>query len=264
MGAKERFFLVVSLLLVLFWGCARRPPFDLGLGRVRGPEDVVTRINENAQRLHSLRAGARIHLANIPQSRLAKASVLFAEPSRYRVKFNALFGRTVAVMTVRHEEVSIYLPLANRLYEGQPSAEQMGHVLGIQMSFADLMEAMVGTVRLPSMSDLLGYRTMKDGYALSFKRPEGRQEVQVASDGLRVQKVEFFDDHGRSFLVKTLRDYRAMGEVVRPSEVTLTLPDKGEELQIIFTHQQVNHLIREEEFQLDLPASVERILLHLE
>jgi len=259
-----RVFFMVLALSSLMGGCARRPQFDLGLGPVHGPDDIVKRINENAHRLRSLRAEARFHSTHVPQSRLAKASVLFVEPSRYRVKFSGLFGRTMAVMVVHGSEVSIYMPLANRLYEGQATPEILSHVLGIDMSLSDLMETLLGHIRLPPIDDLLDCQTVEHGYLLSFKRPEGHQEVQVGPSGLRIFTAEFFDIDGQSFLVKDFQDYRVVDGVIRPGEVRLVLPGREEEFHLIFITQEVNHQIREEEFQLQFPDSVERIQLPFE
>lgn len=267
--AGGRFFthilLIESLFLLCFCGgCAQRPPFDLGLGPVRGPEDIVERVNENAGRLRSLRAEARIRWPQLSHSRLAKVSLLYAQPSRYKVKFSALFGTTIAVMSVRQGEVDIYLPQANRLYHGQPSPETMDQVLGIEMSLEDLMATLVGNVRLPPASRLLAFQPAKEGYALSFQMPAGRQEVLVAADGLRVLSVELFDVHDRPLLLKTFQDHRLVDGVVRPGQVELFLSNRGEELRLVFTHQEVNQPIRDRAFHLDLPASVQLVPLYPE
>lgn len=267
--ARRRFLLSLSLIVVLLvpffgWGCAHRSPFDLGLGAIRGPEDIIDRINGNAQRLHALRAEARIHWPQISKSRLAKVSVLFAQPSRYRIKFGTLFGMTMAVMTVRDEEISIYVPQANRLYQGQPTDEELADILDLDISLTDLMETLVGTVRLPSASHLLEYQPVKEGYALSFQVPGGRQDILVGGDGLRILMVELFDSGGQSLLVKTYRDHRVLDGIVRPGQVELSRPDRGEELRLTFTQQWVNHLVEEADFELDLPASVELVPLQLE
>jgi len=259
-----RVFFMVLVLSSLMAGCARRPEFDLGLGPVHGPDDIVKRIDENAHRLSSLRAEARFHLTHVPQSRLAKVSVLFVQPNRYRVQFSGLFGRTMAVMVVQGSEVSIYLPLANRLYEGQATAEILNHVLGIDMSLSDLMETLLGHIRLPPIEDLLDCRVVENGYLLSFKGPEGHQEVQVGPSGFRIFRAEVFDIDGQSVLVKAFQDYRVVGGVVRPGEVRLVLPGREEELHLTFITQEVNHQIREEELQLRFPDSVERIQLPFE
>lgn len=256
--------LVVFCLLLFYCGCAHRAPFDLGLGPIRGPEDIIDRINGNVQRLHALRAEARIHSPQNFKSRLAKVSVLFAQPSRYRMKFGALFGMTMAVMTVQGEQMDIYVPQANRLYRGRPSAEELGNILGLDISLTDLMETLMGTVRLPSASQLLEYRHGKEGYTLSFQMSEGRQDIQVGSDGLSILRMELFDAQGRSLLIQTFRDHRLLDGIVRPGQVELSRPDWGGELQLTFIQQRVNVQVEEADFQLDLPATVELVPLQLE
>ena len=264
MRTETKSFLIVLFLLFFCWECAQHPALDLGLGPVRGPEDIVERINKNASYLHSLRAEARLFSPHIPQSRLAKATVLFAEQGRYRVTFSALFGMTAAVMTVRQKEVSIYMPLANRLYEGQFTPQEIDQVLGINMSLTDLMAAMVGAVRLPPVSHLRDYRKTDAGYTLSFLCDGGHKEVQVAEDGLRVLEVVYFDARNQTFLIKTFRDHRVMDGIVRPGEISLVFPTRAEELKVIFTRQEVNPLISDQQFWLDIPTSVERIRLPFE
>jgi hypothetical protein len=170
----------------------------------------------------------------------------------------------MAVMFVQGGEVSIYLPLANRLYEGQVTPEFLSQFLGMNTDLSELMEALMGRIRLPPSSDILDYRAVEDGYRLSFKRPDGHQEVHVSTDGLRVFREESYDIHGHVFLVKTFQDHRVIDGVVRPGEVHLVLPDREEELRLTFIDQEVNQPIREEEFQRQFPDSVERIYLQSE
>ncbi len=252
------------LMSMLNAGCARRPPFDMGFGPVRGPDDIVERINANAGHMHSLRAEARVSSARIPKSRLASISVLFTRPYWYKVKFGALFGMTLAVATLREEEINIYVPQSNRLYQGHPTSEKLGQIVGLEMNLEHLMETLVGTVWLPSVSHLLQYRSVEKGYTLSFLLPEGRQEVLVAPDGLRVLQVELLDDNGNPLLIRTFGDHQMVDGVVRPGWVKILLPGREEELELTFIHQVANHEIPEEEFQLNPPEQVEVVPLDLE
>jgi hypothetical protein len=132
------------------------------------------------------------------------------------------------------------------------------------MSLANLMETLVGTVWLPSVSDLLEYRSEESEHVLSFRVPQGRQQVVVAPDGLRVLRVEIFNLQGSCVLMKTFDDHRVVDGIVRPGRVRIVLPDREEELQLTFTHQEINRPMPEREFELDLPAQVEVVPLDLE
>jgi len=255
---------IALLVFFLFSGCARRSPFDMGLGPIHGPEDIVQRINANARRLSTLRAEVRINSSHMAKSRLVKVSVLFARPSQYKMKFGALFGMTMAIMMVSGEDVDLYVPQSNRLYRGQLSAESLGQIIGLDMSLPELMETLVGNIRLPAVSQLLEYRPEEERYALSFQVPGGRQDVQVASDGLRLLRVELCDSRGQSLVVKTFRDHRMLGGVVRPGQVELSLPNKDQKIALTFIQQEVNQQLEESDFRLDLPATVEPVPLYLE
>jgi hypothetical protein len=261
---RKKMLLLFLLVSMLSAGCARRVPFDMGLGPVHGPDDIVEKVNANTGRMHTLRAEAHVWSANTPTSRLATISVRFTRPNWYKVKFGALFGMTMAVVTLRQEEVNIYLPQSNRLYQGHSAPEKLGRILGLDMSLADLMETLVGTVWLPPVSQLLEYRSEEPGHVLSFRLPQGKQQVLVAPDGLRVLKVELFDIQGSCVLMKTFDDYRLVDGIVRPGRVRIVLPDREEEFQLTFTHQEANRPIPEREFRLDLPARVEVVPLDLE
>jgi hypothetical protein len=225
---------------------------------------VVARVNQNADRVHSLHAEIRLLSPDLAQSRLTRAVVDFAEPHRYRVKFTALFGATVALLLVNDEQVDLYVPLTNRIYQGQMDAEQVKLLVGIELDPAELMEALLGTIRLPPASELLDYRPIVDGHRLVFSCPGGRQEVQVASDGLRVQRLSVFDDEGRCLLTKTFHDHRLIGDVVRPGSQQVSVLGRSDPLEVIFVEQELNLPLGEEIFHLDFPESVERIELNPE
>jgi hypothetical protein len=253
--------LMAGLALLALHGCARGPQFDLGLGPIREPREVVQRVNDNVDRMKSLRADIRLRSDEIPQSRLAKATVLFAWPDLYRVKFRTLFGATAAELTVTGQQVNLYMPMSNRLYQGRLTAQQVGRLVGIELAPGDLMEAMLGTVRLPPFSDLTEFLTTADGYGLTYPWGDGRQQVRVASDGVRVQEVVFHDRSGAVVLSKIFEDHRVVDGIVRPGLLRVAFPGQGGELEVRFGRQELNLSWGAEDFQLRVPESVERVLL---
>jgi hypothetical protein len=214
--------------------------------------------------MRGLRAEIRLHSDDIPRSRLARATVLFAYPDRYLVKFRALFGTTVAVLAVRKQDVNLYLPMSNRLYEGHLTAAQVGELLGIELAPADLMEAMLGTVSLPPVSQLLEYHATSEGHVLIFSWQGGRQEVQVAPDGVRVRRVVFREPSGEAVMTKVFEDYHLVDDVVRPGQLRASLPGKGSELEVIYTREDINPSYHEGDFRPRYPDSVERVQLYPE
>jgi outer membrane lipoprotein-sorting protein len=259
--ARTRVAIIFSFLLLLWGSCARHPEVDLEYGPVRGPQDIIKRVNANAARLKTLRAEVRFNSPQIPQGRFAKATVIFAQPDRYRVKFSALFGRTMALLLVDRGEASLYLPLDNRLYQGWLDAEQMDQLLGVDSSLLELLEGLVGAVRVPAVTDLLDYRITDVGYWLSFRWQGSRQEIQVASDGLKVLEVTYFDDFDRPRQVRSYQHHRMIADVLRPGGVDFDLPTRGERMELTFVHQEVNPQVDEAVFRLNLPDSVERVRL---
>jgi hypothetical protein len=255
---------ILSVVALSCFYCARHPAIDLELGPVQGPQDIVERVNANAGRMGTLRAEVRLDADHIPQSRLTKARVLFSEPDRYRIKFSALFGRTVALMIIDGQEASLYLPDRNRLYQGQFTPRGLGRVLGLEIGLDELMKALAGTVRLSSLERLIDYRATEDGYELRFGRGPGHQVVTVASDGLRILEIRDYGTGEQPGLIRTYRDHLLLDGVLRPGRVNLIFPSRGEEIEVTFLNQQVNPLVAEEDFQLPLPDSVERIWLDFE
>jgi hypothetical protein len=255
------FFVTAALAPLLFHGCARSPQFDLGLGPVREPHEVVQRVNDNADRMESLKAEMRLRSDEIPQSRLAKATVLFARPDQYRVKFRTLFGATAAELTIAGQQVDLYMPMSNRLYQGRLTAQQVGRLVGIELAPDDLMEAMLGTVRLPPYSEMTDFLQTADGYVLTYPWRDGRQQVHVASDGVRVREVIFHDRAGAVVLSKVFEDHLVVSGIVRPGRLTAVMTGQGGELEVRFGRQELNVPCGAEDFRLRVPDSVERVVL---
>jgi outer membrane biogenesis lipoprotein LolB len=249
----------VSLALLCLMACARAPSFDLDGSPAGGPQDVIRRINQNALLITSLRADVRLKSDHIPQSRLARADLLFARPQRYRVQFRTIFGNTMAVFTVRQEQADLYLPVSNRLYQGDLTAEGIRELVGVELPAVDLLETLSGIFHLPSETDLLEYRRIGDDHLLVFPWDRGRREIRVAADGYRVLSDRYRDALGEVIVEKVFERYRTVDGVVLPERVRASLPQRQEELEVVFTHQAVDVPWSEEDFRLDLPDGVERI-----
>ena len=249
----------VSLALLCLMACARAPSFDLDGSPAGGPQDVIRRINQNAQLITSLRADVRLKSDHIPQSRLARADLLFARPQRYRVQFRTIFGNTMAVFTVRQEQADLYLPVSNRLYQGDLTAEGIRELVGVELPAVDLLETLSGIFHLPSETDLLEYRRIGDDHLLVFPWDLGRREIRVAADGYRVLSDRYRDALGEVIVEKVFDSYRMVDGVVLPERVRASLPQRQEDLEVVFTHQAVDVPWSEEDFRLDLPDGVERI-----
>jgi hypothetical protein len=244
--------------------CARAPSFDLAGEPAGGAPEVLRRINHNALLINSLRADIRLRSDRLPHSGLARADLLFARPRRYRVQLKTIFGNTMAVFTVRRKGADLYLPMANRLYQGDLSAARIRDLVGIELPAADLLETLTGIFHLPTGSEILGYRRMDDDHLLIFSWERGRREIRVAPDGYRILQDLYRDEGGRVVVVKEFEDYRMVDGVVLPGKVRALLPERQEELEVRFTRQVVNEPWEEKDFHLDLPGGVERIPWELE
>jgi hypothetical protein len=239
--------------------CARVPTFDLDGPPARGPREVIRRIENNALLINSLRADVRLTSEHVPRSRLARADLLFARPQQYRLQLKSIFGNTMALFTMRQGQADLYLPVSNRLYQGQLPAEQIRDLIGIELSAAELLETLSGVFHLPSGSELLEYQHREEDHLLVFPWGQGRREIRVAPDGYRILQDRHRDAFGGVVVEKVFEGYRTVDGVVLPERVRVFLPERREDLEVRFSHQAVNVPWRAEDFLLDLPDGVERV-----
>jgi len=258
-GARRSAGGILCLSLLCLLACARAPSFDLDGSPAGGPREVLQRIHRNALLMNSLRADVRLTSEHMPQSRLARADLLFARPHRYRVQFKTVFGNTMAVFIVRQGRADLYLPMSNRLYQGDLTARGIRELVGIELSAGDLLETLSGIFHLPSDAELLDYQRAGNDHLLIFPWGQGRREIRVASDGVRILSDRYRDASGRPVLEKEFQGYRMIDGVVLPEEVRAFLPERQEKLEVYFSHQAVDTPWEEEDFHLDLPDGVERL-----
>jgi hypothetical protein len=234
------------------------------LGPARGPKEIIERVNQNVLLVQSLKADARLKSDRIPQSRLARAELLFARPDRYRVRLKTIFGTTMAVLTARQGQTELYLPMSNRLYEGRLTAEQVQELVGVKLSAEELLEALSGLFTLPAMGELLEHRMVQDGHLLMYPWNRGSRQVTVAEDGFRILSIRYRDAFGDTVLEKRFDRHHLVEHLVLPERVRIYAQGQREILEVQFFSQQVNAPWDEGKFQLHLPSSVERIQLDLE
>jgi outer membrane biogenesis lipoprotein LolB len=247
------------LILLLSAACAHAPSFDLDGTPAHSPAEVIGRINRNALQINSLSADVRLNSAHIPQSRLARADLLYARPGMYRVQFKTLFGNTMAAFTVRQNQAELYLPMSNRLYQGDLTVEEIRDLVGIELPAADLLETLSGIFSLPTAEQLSEYRRIGGDHLLVFPWGRGRREIRVAPDGYRVLEDRFLDARGGVVVEKTFEGYRMIDGVLLPERVRAVIPEREEDVEVWFSHQTVDVPWRAEDFQLNLPDGVERI-----
>jgi|GEM_PF-2038712 len=249
----------VCLGLLWLMACARAPSFDLDGSPAGGPREILRRIHHNALLINSLKADVHLRSDRIPQSRLARADLLFARPGRYRVQLKTIFGNTMAVFTVRQDQADLYLPVSNRLYQGDLTAEGIRELVGIELPAVDLLETLSGIFHLPPYAELLEYRQAGDDHLLIFPWNGGRRELRVASDGYRILHDRYRDASGQVVVEKEFEGYRTVDGVVLPERIRAFLPERQEGLEVQFSHQAVDVPWTEEDFRLSLPDGVERV-----
>ena len=263
-GIRRTIRSLLFLALLPLLACARAPSFDLDGEPAGGAPEVLRRISHNALLINSLRADVRLRSDRLPHSGLARADLLFARPRRYRVQLKTIFGNTMAVFTVRGEQADLYLPMSNRLFQGDLSAARIRDLVGIELPAPDLLETLTGIFHLPPGSEILEYRRLGDDHLLIFSWERGCREIRVAPDGYRILHDRYRDEDGRVVVEKEFEDYRMIDGVVLPGKVRALLPDRQEELEVRFTRQAVNEPWEEKDFHLDLPEGVERVPWELE
>jgi len=258
-GARRTLWAGLSIVVLFLLACARAPSFDVDGEPVGGAREIVQRINRNALLINSLSADVRLRSAHIPQSKLARADLLYARPEHYRVQLKTIFGNTMAVFTVRQGQAELYLPLSNQLYQGELTAERIRDLVGIELPAVDLLETLSGIFYLPDDTELLDYRRIGEDHLLVFSWDQGRREIRMAPDGYRILWDRYLDARGQAVMEKEFKEYRMIAGVLLPGQVTAFLPGEEEILEVWFSHQTVDVSWKEEDFHLHLPDGVERI-----
>lgn len=171
------------------------------------------------------------------------------------------FGQALFLLVSDAHRFSLYLPQERRVLSGPTSAPQS--LLGLQVAPKLLPYLLMGDVPLTTLPEAgqLRYLAQDDVYLWEGDDPEDPWHYQIWFDPYRLLPVrcELSGQAGETVLQVTYADFRHVGGLALPYQITLTQPIAAREVHWSYSEVQINAGVTPTLFQLRLPPEVEQV-----
>lgn len=250
---------LILLAILILTDCSplfRRREIDL---TQISPEQVLRRLDENLHRLKTLEGWAKVTLESSERPYDGFCKVILKAPDSLVVKFKALFGMNVALLSINGENFKIYSPKENTLYWGKVNEVNLEEVLGVNLSFQELREVFTGVSSLqeedPSL--LSDFFPQGDKIILIFEDDQGIRRYWVDPWDFTVVRSERLDRGGNLYFIEKYSRFKRQKGILLPRMIRVIKPMEGERLTVYYERQRINKGLREDHFQLKIPQSAQ-------
>lgn len=255
---RKGYFILLLFLLTDCSSLFRKREIDL---TQISPEQILKRVDENFHRLKSMEGWARVTLASSERPYEGFSRVALKAPDSLLVKFKALFGMNVALLSINGENFKIYSPRENTLYWGKINEANLEEVLGGNFSLQELRGVFTGMPNLQweDLSLLSDFFPQGDKIILIFEDEQGMRRYWVNPWNFTVVRLERFDRKGNLYLIEKYSRFKRQGGILLPRMIKVIKPMEGERLTVYYQRQRVNKGLKKKDFQLKIPHNAEWI-----
>lgn len=224
--------------------------------------DVVRQIlQENWQKLHTLRGDGRIIVESPQQSFSGRAHVNVKIPDSTFIKIEAILGLDVGTIFADNNAFLIFSPMEKIAYYGSSTDTlNLKMFLGFDLTFSELMHLISGVPLLSEMTD-------------AVMQKEGEQlKITGAAAGLYytffvnleyglISKIIVRDEFGQIQLVQEFKRFVNVKGVRAPKMIRYIRPQEKESLTIYYDQLDVNRKLKAKDFFIKLPQDAFKIRL---
>lgn len=228
------------------------------------PRDVYLQVADNYRRLRTFSGSGKI-VMEMPNLQYAGSVRVAARvPDSLIVRVEAAFGTDVGFFFADRQRFATYTPLENIYYTGHTQEVPALLFFHIEVSFEEIMGAVVGAVVPPYDSTFTMQRDGAD-YRFDGWRGDWRVSYWVDSEKLVVKRGTLTDASGHIVAKQEFRRFHERRGVWLPQMIRVEQPaPKGQSqgagrMTIFYERQDTGNAVAPAEFTFKVPASARRV-----
>jgi len=225
---------------------------------IESPADLIRRVTESTDSLHTARSRARVSL-EIDDVRQKASSVLFYEsPSELRMEINGTLGVNILSAKFWSDSLRVYLP-GDKGYVDGPAGRVLYQITGMDLSFYDLPHILLGIPRLSphDKQNIVAFNTTSNDYVLELMEGVLKRKIWVDRNTVTVRREDITGPHGRLLSRMTAGGHTKSGSVVLPGQTRID--QGGNHIEWKVESMSVNAGIDPSVFTLNMPKDVTRL-----
>ncbi len=233
------------LAAVLLQACTATQPPSPGAQRLPDASELLAAVAERRQRVHGLRALAKLRYSSPAGSERARHVIAVQRPDRARIEIYSLFG-THFVLASSAGRFAAYLPSESTLYRGAASRENLSAYLPIAWSVAEIVDHVLAT---PPLRDGVRSTVEPDGGLVRLTQHVAGGRHSAWFRGSILTSYEEVDASG-SIRFRVAYEGLAADPSSVPAAVVAHFPATRQEVEIALRDPEVNPVVGDEMFSL--------------
>jgi outer membrane lipoprotein-sorting protein len=224
------------------------------------PQYLMRALQERQARVKSLRSFIRTTVQRNPASGQSFRQILLVNPAgAVRLDTLSPFGQTLGVFIHADGHTLLYDPAENRTLHDAQAVDAMFRIIGAPFDLDEFAHLLYGNI--PGLEHHVARTASldpkKESYRLETESADGKERYYILLDARTLAPKRWMRRHSQGEPEYTARwlDYRPLGDVLFPFQVTLEHPRFQEKILVQYTDPEINPVLPADAFELALPKT---------
>ncbi|MFA6026104.1 MAG: DUF4292 domain-containing protein [Ignavibacteriaceae bacterium] len=251
-------FVLVSILVSFFYGCSTSTTSEEV--EILPADRLVKRLEANRRKIRSFEGSGTLTIKTPDFSNSASFNVVMIKPDSIYLTINGPFGIELAQALVTKRNFTFYETLSNTVYIGEMNDDVLRNILRINLSFSDLLDAIIGAVNL---TDRLyknpdSYQVQNDKYVVAYKDSLQNTESTYSIDirNLGITKYTLKSAKGKELFLGEYTNFALTENVATPKRISISNNSEHQYLQIDYKNISANQKNIQIDFKFPTDATI--------
>ena len=252
-------FVLASILVSFFYGCSASTTTSEAV-EILPADRLVKRLEANRRKIRSFEGSGTLTIKTPDFNNSASFNVVMIKPDSVYLTIMGPFGIELAQALVTKRTFTFYEALSNTVYMGEMNDDVLRNILRIDISFTDLLDAIIGAVNL---TDRLyknpdAYKVQDDKYVVIYNDSLQNTVSTYAIDirNLGITEYTLKSSKGKELLLGEYTNFSLTENVATPKNIAISNKNENQYFQIDYKNFSANQKDIHIDFKFPTDATV--------
>lgn len=235
-------FVLASILISFFNGCSSSTTSEEV--EILSADRLIKRLEANRRKIRSFEGSGTLTIKTPDFSNSASFNVVMIKPDSIYLTIMGPFGIELAQALVTKRNFTFYEALSNTVYMGEMNDDVLRNILRIDISFTDLLDAIIGAVNL---TDRLyknpdSYQVQNDNYVVAYNDSLQHTLSTYSIDirNLGITQYTLKSSKGKELFLGEYTNFTLTENVATPKRISISNKSQNQYLQIDYKNISAN------------------------
>ncbi|OIO14881.1 MAG: hypothetical protein AUJ54_13715 [Ignavibacteria bacterium CG1_02_37_35] len=253
-------FVLASILISSFNGCSSSTTSEEV--EILPADRLVKKLEANRRKIRSFEGSGTLTIKTPDFNNSASFKVVMIKPDSIYLTIMGPFGIELAQALVTKRAFTFYETLSNTVYMGETNDDALRNILRIDISFSDLLDAIIGAVNL---TDRLyknpdAYKVQNDKYVIAYNDSLQNTVSTYAIDirNLGITQYTLKSSKGKELLLGEYTNFSLTENVATPKRIAISNKSEKQYFQIDYKNISANQKDIRIDFKFPSDATIIR------